>query len=270
MSAEFAASIFGELWKLKPFARRRNRNGEGNMDWLLSPTNYMIELVPSKQNDSNGRSLEIMTPKAARADIHMNLPALQKLDSMLIRGRNKGTNESKRWWLPSPQVPKPGLSNSGRKKLLEKGKVVYQVFKATKSINENILLEMPLPAIIKEAIPKILQLTSCKVHHQGCSFKTVTTQDFRDGTPWSFAKDPLSETGRNESVLNRAEALRYQIKSKHRNLPQSFLDATKIQYGKNGLELFSADNAKASSVSTTPSRCSRVWCLSKVPSDASP
>jgi hypothetical protein len=29
--------------------------------------------------------LQIMTPKA-RADIHMNLPALQKLDSMLIVG----------------------------------------------------------------------------------------------------------------------------------------------------------------------------------------
>jgi len=70
-------------------------------------------------------------------------------------GKNKSTSESKRWWLPSPQVPKPGLSNSGRKKLLDKGKVVYQVFKATKAINENILLEMPVPIVIKEAIPKV-------------------------------------------------------------------------------------------------------------------
>lgn len=51
-------------------------------------------------------------------------------------------------------------------------------------------------------------------------------------TPWSFAKDPLSDTARNELLLNRAEALRSQIKSKYPNLPQSFLDATKIQYGK--------------------------------------
>lgn len=70
-------------------------------------------------------------------------------------GTNKTTSESKRWWLPSPKVPKPGLSNSARKKLLDKGKVVYQVFKATKSINENVLLEMPVPSIIKEAIPKV-------------------------------------------------------------------------------------------------------------------
>lgn len=50
--------------------------------------------------------------------------------------------------------------------------------------------------------------------------------------PWSFAKDPLSEIARNESLLNRAEALRDQIKSRYPNLPHSFLDATKIQYGK--------------------------------------
>ena len=29
------------------------------MDWLLSPTNRMIELVPSKLDGKNGRSLEV-------------------------------------------------------------------------------------------------------------------------------------------------------------------------------------------------------------------
>lgn len=83
------------------------------MDWLLSPTHYMVELVPTKQNGTSGRVMEvslliatktvkhvfeshineilctnflqIMTPKV-RGDVHMNLPALQKLDSMLIVG----------------------------------------------------------------------------------------------------------------------------------------------------------------------------------------
>ncbi|CAA0260374.1 Rop guanine nucleotide exchange factor 14 [Arabidopsis thaliana] len=402
-----ATSIFGELWKLEPLCEEKKQKWRREMDWLLSPTNYMIELVPSKQNDANGRSLEIMTPKA-RADIHMNLPALQKLDSMLIEtldsmvntefwyseigsraeGKNKSTSESKRWWLPSPQVPKPGLSNSGRKKLLDKGKVVYQVFKATKAINENILLEMPVPIVIKEAIPKsgknslgdelykMLAVESATVDEifislnlgtEHAALETVnklesamfawkeriTEQGSNGKSPvrasWSFAKDPLSEIGRNESLLNRAEALRTQIKSKHPNLPHSFLDATKIQYGKDighavleaysrtlanlafrilsrmgeilkedslsnpnspappscfpssrdpyrtperpllssrvrhsltddmnkadgtetGLDFLFAD-AKASSVNTTPSRSSRLWCLSKVPSDTSP
>ncbi|KAL1204959.1 Rop guanine nucleotide exchange factor 14 [Cardamine amara subsp. amara] len=402
-----ANSIFGELWKLEPLCAEKKQKWRREMDWLLSPTNYMIELVPSKQNDANGRSLEIMTPKA-RADIHMNLPALQKLDSMLIEtldsmvntefwyseigsraeGKNKSTSESKRWWLPSPQVPKPGLSNSERKKLLDKGKVVYQVFKATKAINENVLLEMPVPTVIKEAIPKSGKnslgdelyrmlsaesatvdeiLISLKLGTEHTALETVNkletaifawkekiTEQGSSGkspvrTPWSFAKDPLSEIGRNESLLNRAEALRNQIKSKYPNLPHSFLDATKIQYGKDighavleaysrtlanlafrilsrmgeilkedslsnpnspappscfpssrdlcrtperpllssrvrhsltddmnkadgtetGLDFLFAD-AKSSSVNTTPSRSSRLWCMSKVPSDASP
>lgn len=29
------------------------------MEWLLSPTNYMVELVPGKQNGANGRTLEV-------------------------------------------------------------------------------------------------------------------------------------------------------------------------------------------------------------------
>lgn len=405
-----ANSIFGELWKLEPLSEEKKQKWRREMDWLLSPTNYMIELVPTKQTDANGRSIEIMTPKA-RADIHMNLPALQKLDSMLIEildsmvktefwysetgsraeGTNKTTSESKRWWLPSPKVPKPGLSNSARKKLLDKGKVVYQVFKATKSINENVLLEMPVPSIIKEAIPKSGKnslgdelykmlvaesttvdeiLVSLKLGTEHTALETVnklesaifawkeriTEQEINTKspvrTPWSFAKDPLSDTGRNEFLLNRAEALRSQIKSKYPNLPQSFLDATKIQYGKDvghavleaysrtlanlayrilsrmgeilkedslsnpnspappscfpssrdlyrtperpllssrarhsltddmkkadgiqaetGLDFLFAD-AKVSSVSAaTPSRSSRIWCMSKVPPDASP
>ncbi|XP_059441756.1 rop guanine nucleotide exchange factor 14-like [Corylus avellana] len=169
-----AATVFGELWKLEPLPEESKSKWRKEMDWLLSPTNYMVELVPAKQNGANGRTLEIMTPKA-RADIHMNLPALQKLDSMLIEtldsmvntefwyaeggsraeGRNNSGRQSKRWWLPSPQVPKTGLSDTERKKLLHQGRVVHQVFKAAKSINENVLLEMPVPAIIKDALPKL-------------------------------------------------------------------------------------------------------------------
>lgn len=79
-------------------------------------------------------------------------------------GRTKSAKLSKRWWLPLPQVPRIGLSDSERKKLLYHSKVVYQVFKAAKSINENILLEMPVPAIIKDAVPKVsmISLILCK------------------------------------------------------------------------------------------------------------
>jgi len=73
-------------------------------------------------------------------------------------GRETNAQHSKKWWLPSPQVPKSGLSDTERKKLLHQVGVVRQVFKAAKSINESILLEMPVPAIIKDALAKVIIL----------------------------------------------------------------------------------------------------------------
>uniref|UniRef100_A0A2P2KHC4 PRONE domain-containing protein n=1 Tax=Rhizophora mucronata TaxID=61149 RepID=A0A2P2KHC4_RHIMU len=284
-----AASVFGELWKLEPLPEERKNKWRREMDWLVSPTNYMVELVPARQNGTNGRTLEIMTPKV-RADIHMNLPALQKLDSMLIEtldsmvdtefwytevgsraeGRSKSAKQSKRWWLPLPQVPKTGLSDSGRKRFLHQRKVVYQVLKAAKSINENILLEMPVPTIIKDALPKsgkanlgeelykaltadsitpMETLTSLNLKSEHSALEAINkleaavlvwkervTAQVNGTSPvrtsWSFSKGPMLELEKMEFLLERAEALRRWIKTRYPNLPQTFIDATKIQYGK--------------------------------------
>ncbi|XP_062095715.1 rop guanine nucleotide exchange factor 14 [Humulus lupulus] len=286
-----AARVFGELWKLEPLPDERKSVWRKEMDWLLSPTKYMVELVPAKQNGANGRMLEIMTPKA-RADIHMNLPALQKLDSMLIEaldsmvstefwyaeggsraeGRSKNAPKgSKRWWLPMPQVPDSGLSDSARKKLIKQGGVVHQVFKAARSINQSVLFEMPVPTIIGVALPKsgkaslseglykvltaesrsaeeMLKSLNLKSEHSALDVinrleaavfswnERIREQGSGDSpvrASWStFIKDPMSELDRMELLLDRAEALIQQLKTKYPNLPQTFLDATKIQYGK--------------------------------------
>ncbi|TKY70172.1 Rop guanine nucleotide exchange factor 14 [Spatholobus suberectus] len=285
-----AVTVFGELWKLEPLSEERRRKWQGEMDWLLSPTNYMVELVPAKQSSSNGGIFEIMTPKA-RGDIHMNLPALQKLDSMLIEaldsmvntefwyaeggsraeGRDPNAQQSKRWWLPSPQVPKCGLSDNERKRLLHQGRVVRQVFKAAKSINETMLLEMPVPAIIKDALSKsgkanlgqelhklltaesssgedMLQSLNLKSEHIVLetvnrleaaifSWKEKIAEQVSGKSPvrssWSsFVKDPMSEVDKMELLLDRAETLLQLLKIRYPNLPQTFLDAAKAQYGK--------------------------------------
>ncbi|KAK4384201.1 Rop guanine nucleotide exchange factor 14 [Sesamum angolense] len=191
-----AASVFGELWKLAPLPEERKIKWKREMDWLLSPTNHMVELVPAKQNGTNGRTLEIMTPKA-RADVHMNLPALRKLDSMLIEtldsmvdtefwyaevgsraeGRSRSAGQSKRWWLPSPRIG--GGCVAWKEKITEQNNGKSPV-----------------------------------------------------RTSWSFMKDPLSELDKTESLVYQAEVLLQQLKNKYPNLPQTFLDVTKIQYGK--------------------------------------
>lgn len=51
---------------------------------------------------------------------------------------------------------------------------------------------------------------------------------------WSafMIRDPTSELEKMELLLDRAELLIQQVKTRYPNLPQSFLDATKIQFGK--------------------------------------
>lgn len=51
-------------------------------------------------------------------------------------------------------------------------------------------------------------------------------------TSWSFKKDPVSGMDKMETLLDRAETLIKQLKTEYPNLPQTFLDAAKVQYGK--------------------------------------
>ncbi|PWA60220.1 PRONE domain-containing protein [Artemisia annua] len=283
-----AGTVFGELWKLEPLAEEKKNKWRREMDWLLSPTNYMVQLIPAKQCGADGRTLEIMTPKA-RGDVHLNLPALRKLDSMLLEtldsmtetefwyeeggsraeGRSSNLKQSKRWWLPTPQVPIGGLSDGERKKLLNQAKLVHQIFKAAKTINETILLEMPVPKIIGEALPKsgkaslgedlyrivnrlsspasvMLNTMSLKSENSALDAinrletaihawkKKIEQLDHGQSparTSWSF-KDPVSELDKLELLISRAEDLSREIKIRYPNLPQKFLDVMKIQYGK--------------------------------------
>ncbi|KAI3716844.1 hypothetical protein L1987_68034 [Smallanthus sonchifolius] len=285
---KLARSVFGELWKLEPLPKERKNRWIREMEWLFAPTNYMVELVPAKQYGANGRALEIMRPKA-RADVHMNLPALRKLDSLLLETLDAMTNtefwyeegsqaeresksvkEGKIWWLPTPRVPVGGLSDGERKRLLNQAKLVHQIFKAAKSINETILSEMPIPKIIGEALPKsgkanlgddlyrtlntasssaagLLNSLNIKSEHSALdniNRLEATIYSWKDRisiqttgpksparTLWSL-KDPSMELNKTGFLINRAEVLMQQIRNRYPNLPQTFLDVMKIQYGK--------------------------------------
>ncbi|KAK1417742.1 hypothetical protein QVD17_26876 [Tagetes erecta] len=282
-----AGTVFGELWKLEPLPEEKKNKWRKEMDWFLSPTNYMVQLIPAKQCGPDGRMLEIMTPKA-RVDVHLNLPALQKLDSMLLEtldsmtkteffyeeggsrteGRGGNLKQSKRWWLPTPQVPVGGLSDGQRKKLLHQAKLVHQIFKAAQSINEAILLEMPIPKIISDTLPKsgkvslgddlyriLNRVSSASSMLDSLSLKSEnkaldainrleaaiyawknSIKDHDNGKSpsrrsWSF-RDHVSEFEKTELLRNRAENLLREIKTRYPNLPQTFLNVMKIQHGK--------------------------------------
>ncbi|XP_045804730.1 rop guanine nucleotide exchange factor 12-like [Trifolium pratense] len=169
-----AASIFGEQRRLEPMPAERKATWRKEIDLLLSVTDHIVEMVPSKQTAKDGSIMEIMTTRQ-RTDLHMNIPALRKLDTMLLecldnfkdqqefyyvskdadKDKDGGKSSSDdKWWLPTPKVPEEGLSEAARKFLQYQKDCVNQVLKAAMAINAQILSEMEIPENYIESLPK--------------------------------------------------------------------------------------------------------------------
>ncbi|KAK9070852.1 hypothetical protein SSX86_009420 [Deinandra increscens subsp. villosa] len=181
-----SASVFGELWRLEPLASQKKAMWQREMDWLLSVSDSIVDFVPSIQQSPDGGSYEVMAT-CPRADLALNLPALKKLDSMLItmldgfcntefwyvdrgivvaegdscegfpthicNGRPSIRQEEK-WWLPYPKLPPNGLSEDARKRLQQCRDCTNQILKAALAINSNVLAEMEIPNAYLESLPK--------------------------------------------------------------------------------------------------------------------
>ncbi|XP_030541746.2 rho guanine nucleotide exchange factor 8-like [Rhodamnia argentea] len=169
-----AASIFGEQRRLEPMSPERKARWRKEIDWLLSVTDHIVEFVPSTQKSQDGTNMEVMITRQ-RNDLHMNIPALRKLDAMLLGyldnfgGQNefsyvsrnanesekgKAQREDEKWWLPTVEVPPNGLSDGSRKWLLFQKESVNQVLKAAMAINAQVLSEMSIPEDYIESLPK--------------------------------------------------------------------------------------------------------------------
>ena len=160
------------------------------MDWLLCVSDSIVELKPSLQEFSGGGTFEVMVARP-RSDLYVNLPALKKLDAMLLSildgfhdsefyyadrgvviadtdeigtfpsssssGRPSVRQEEK-WWLPFPKVPPTGLSEDTRKRLQQCKECTHQILKAAMAINSNVLAEMEIPNAYLNSLPKVWRL----------------------------------------------------------------------------------------------------------------
>ncbi|XP_047316963.1 rop guanine nucleotide exchange factor 12-like [Impatiens glandulifera] len=164
-----AASVFGEQRRLEPMAADTKARWRKEIDWLLSVTDQVVEMVPSRQIGKDGTNMEIMTTRK-RKDLLVNIPALRKLDAMLIdcldnfKDQNeftyvsKDSDDSKRkvdkWWIPTPKVPPNGLPDVTRKWLLYQKDSVNQALKAAMAINAQVISEMEIPENYLDSLPK--------------------------------------------------------------------------------------------------------------------
>ncbi|KAF7829512.1 rop guanine nucleotide exchange factor 1-like [Senna tora] len=182
LGEDMSASVFGELWRLEPLAAQKKSMWVREMDWMLCVSDSIVELVPSIQDFPGGGSFETMVPRL-RPDLHLNLPALKKLDSMLLTIHDgfqdsefyyvdrgvlidvpaetktnmfpvSASRQERKWWLPFPKVPHYGLSAEMRKKLKQSRECTHQILKAAMAINTTVLSEMNIPDVYMDSLPK--------------------------------------------------------------------------------------------------------------------
>jgi hypothetical protein len=77
------ATLFGQLWRLEPLPTEKKEMWRREMEWLLCVSDHIVEMTPTWQTFPDGTKLEIMTCRP-RSDLYVNLPALRKLDNMLL------------------------------------------------------------------------------------------------------------------------------------------------------------------------------------------
>ncbi|KAL1218570.1 Rop guanine nucleotide exchange factor 6 [Cardamine amara subsp. amara] len=170
------AAILGQQWRLEPLPSEKKTMWRREIEVLLSVSDHIVELVPSFQNFTNGTKIEVMNCRP-RSDIFTCLPALRKLDNMLIEmldsfgetefwyvdqgivaaesaRSNSFREDGDKWWLPLPRVPSDGLTEQSRKKLEHTREFTNQILKACMSINSIALAEMEVPQSYLEALPK--------------------------------------------------------------------------------------------------------------------
>ncbi|KAH7553763.1 hypothetical protein ACOSP7_029386 [Xanthoceras sorbifolium] len=175
------ATLFGQLWRLEPLAPEKKAMWRREMEWFLCVSDHIVELMPSWQTFPDGSELEVMTCRP-RSDLYVNLPALRKLDNMLLEILDSFDNhtdfwyvdqgilapeadgstsfrkalqrQEEKWWLPVPRVPPGGLHENSRKQLQHKRDCTNQILKAAMAINNTTLADMEVPESYLESLPK--------------------------------------------------------------------------------------------------------------------
>ncbi|KAK4743144.1 hypothetical protein SAY87_001145 [Trapa incisa] len=222
------ATIFGQLWRLEPLPEEKRTVWRREMEWILCVGDHIIELIPSWQTFPDGSKLEVMTCRP-RSDIFVNLPALRKLDNMLLEILDSFKNtefwyvdqgivapeadgsasfrkmiqrQEEKWWLPVPRVPAGGLSQNSRKQLNHTRDCTSQILKAAMAINASALSEMEVPDSYLEALPK-----SGKVSLGDVIYRYITSDHFSAECLLDCLD--LSSEHMAVEIANRAEASMY-------------------------------------------------------------
>ncbi|KAL9303220.1 hypothetical protein ACSQ67_020483 [Phaseolus vulgaris] len=246
------ATLFGQLWRLEPLTSEKKAMWRREMEWLLGVSDHIVELKPTWQTFPDGSKLEItfiqhlkckISPMVMtcrpRSDLYVNLPALRKLDNMLLEildsfvdpefryvdqgvvaPDSDGSSSfrqalqrlEEKWWLPVPQVPPSGLHENSRKQLQHKRDCTNQILKAVMAINSIALAEMEIPDTYLDSLPKTARASMGDV-----IYRYITTDNFSPECLLSCLD--LSSEHQAVEIANSVEASIYIWRKKTNSRP---------------------------------------------------
>ncbi|RLM73707.1 rop guanine nucleotide exchange factor 3 [Panicum miliaceum] len=222
------ATVFGSCHRLEPLPEEKRSMWRREMDCLLSVCDYIVEFFPSKEILPDGTTREVMATRP-RSDIHVNLPALEKLDDMLLEildsfqktefwyVNDKGQKDDSvatpcrpvsqrgdgKWWLPVPCVTKPGLTETARRDLQQKRDCASQIHKAAMAINNGVLAEIRIPDLYKQALPKCGRASVGDLIYRHMSFPGKFAPDYLlDCLEISSEHEALEAADRVEAAMH--------------------------------------------------------------------
>ncbi|KAL5709377.1 Rop guanine nucleotide exchange factor 7 [Ranunculus cassubicifolius] len=223
------ATLFGQLWRLEPLPLEKKSMWRREMEWLLCVSDHIVEFIPSWQSFPDGSKLEIMTCRP-RSDLYVNLPALRKLDHMLLETLESFSNmefwyvdqgilapdssdgsasfrkpiqrQEEKWWLPIPCVPPSGLHENSRKQLQHKRECTNQILKAAMAINTIALDDMEVPESFMDSLPKNGRASLGDVMHRYITSDQFSAECLLDCLALSSEHQVLE-------IANRVEASMY-------------------------------------------------------------
>ncbi|KAB5520018.1 hypothetical protein DKX38_024337 [Salix brachista] len=268
-SAQFCRALFGQLWRLEPLAPQKKAMWRREMEWFLCVSDNIVELMPSWQTFPDGSKLEVMTCRP-RSDLYINLPALRKLDNMLLEILDSFDNtelwyidqgilapdadgssffqrtlqrQEEKWWLPVPRVPPGGLHENSRKQLQHIRDSTNQILKAAMAINSITISDMEIPESYMEALPKngkaslgdlIYRYISSDQFYPECLLNCLDLSSELQAVELANRVEASiqEDIDKRDLLADRAESLLLCLKQRFPGLPQTTLDMSKIQYNK--------------------------------------
>ncbi|GFS44431.1 RHO guanyl-nucleotide exchange factor 8 [Actinidia rufa] len=189
-----AASVFGEQKRLEPMAPERRARWRKEIDWLLSVTDHIVEMVPSKQISKDGTNMEDCLDNFK----DQNEFSYVSRDEESEKGKSKRQDD--KWWIPTPKVPPNGLSEVTKKWLQFQKDSVNQVLKAAMAINAQVLSEMAIPENYIDSLPK-----NGRASLGDSIYKSITGGDYFDPNHFLSTMD-LSSEHKILDLKNRIEA----------------------------------------------------------------